>query len=96
MKAKKQPSYITKNWQYRTWTVFGMTATTLCAVAAIQEPAALLGVAGFSFMTARLILMRNRWKKQERDSFIPNAAEERIKELGRRVTALEAKPHHRV
>ena len=64
---KKYPNYIVKNWQYRAWLIFGFFLTCLFMVNMMGgENEAIIGVIGFALMNARLIVMRRRWKKQNK------------------------------
>ena len=64
---KKYPNYIVKNWQYRAWLIFGFSLTCYFMVKMLGGAnEAIIGVIGFSLMDARMIVMRNRWKKQSR------------------------------
>ena len=61
---KTFPNYITKNWQYRLWILFGIVAATFSVVAMRANPVMVIGLIGFRLMTARLIIMRSKWKRQ--------------------------------
>ena len=92
---KTFPNYITKNWQYRSWILFGIVAATFSVVAMRANPAMVIGLIGFSLMTARLIIMRSKWKRQgaktvsELNTESVKVILENIHSLERRVTELE-------
>lgn len=60
---KKYPNYITKNWQYRSWIAFGLIGGIVFAVNTLEAPQYIVPAIGSCLMTARLIVMRHRWKK---------------------------------
>lgn len=67
MKTKKYPNYIVKNWQYRIWLIVGFFLTCYFMVKMLGGAnEAIIGVIGFALMNARLIVMRRRWKKQNK------------------------------
>ena len=67
MKNKQYPNYIIKNWQYRTWLLVGFFLTCYFMVNMLGGAnEAIIGVIGFALMNARLIVMRHRWKKQNK------------------------------
>lgn len=64
---KKYPNYITKNLQYRIWLIIGFALTCYFMVKMLGGAnEAIIGVIGFALMNARLIVMRRRWKKQNK------------------------------
>ncbi len=64
---KKYPNYITKSFQYRTWLIIGFFLTCFFMVKMLGGAnEAVIGVIGFALMNARLIVMRSRWKKQNK------------------------------
>lgn len=64
---KKYPNYIVKNWQYRAWLIVGFFLTCFFMVKMLGGAnEGIVGVIGFALMTARLIVMRRRWKKQNK------------------------------
>lgn len=66
-KIKKYPNYIVKGWQYRSWLIFGFALVCYFMVNMLGGAnEAIIGVIGFSLMNARLIVMRTRWKKQNK------------------------------
>lgn len=66
---KNYPNYITKNWQYVLWLIICFFLTCSSMVHLLRgENEAIIGVIGFSLMNARLIVMRSRWKKQNKES----------------------------
>lgn len=67
MTTKKYPNYIVKNWQYRSWLLVGFFLTCFSMVNMLGGASeAIIGVIGFALMNARLIVMRSRWKKQNK------------------------------
>lgn len=92
---KTFPNYITKNWQYRLWILFGIVAATFSVVAMRANPVMVIGLIGFSLMTARLIIMRSKWKRQGAKTVSELNTESvevilaNIRSLERRVTELE-------
>ena len=67
MKTKKWPNYITKNFQYRTWIIAGFAMACYFMVLTMGGTGqAIIGVIGSSLMSARMIVMRSRWKKQNK------------------------------
>ena len=69
MKTKKYPNYITKSWQYVSWLIAGFFLACYFMVQVLGGAnEAIIGVIGFSLMTARLIVMRSRWKKQSKEN----------------------------
>ena len=69
MKTKKYPNYIIKNWQYRIWLIVGFFLACDFMVNMLGGAnEAIIGVIGFSLMTARLIVLRSRWKKQSKEN----------------------------
>ena len=94
---KTFPNYITKNWQYRLWILFGIVAATFSVVAMRANPAMVIGLIGFSLMTARLIIMRSKWKRQGAKTMTELSVDDEsaevmlanIHSLERRVTELE-------
>ena len=94
---KTFPNYITKNWQYRLWILFGIVAATFSVVAMRANPAMVIGLIGFSLMTARLIIMRSKWKRQGAKTMTELSVDDEsvevilanIRSLERRVTELE-------
>ena len=66
-KAKRYPNYITKSWQYRTWIIAGFAMACYFMVLTMGGTGqAIIGVIGSSLMSARMIVMRSRWKKQNK------------------------------
>lgn len=64
---KSYPNYIVKNWQYRTWLIVGFFLTCFFMVKMLGGAnEAIIGFIGFVLMSARLIVMRRRWKKQSK------------------------------
>ena len=64
---KKYPNYIIKNWQYRAWLIVGFFLACYTMVQVLGGAnEAIIGVIGFSLMDARLIVLRSRWKKQNK------------------------------
>lgn len=69
MKIRKYPNYVTKNWQYRAWLIVGFFLACYFMVKVLGGAnEAIIGVIGFSLMNARLIVMRSRWKKQNKEN----------------------------
>ena len=70
MKAMKNyPNYITKNFQYRTWIIAGFAMACYFMVLTMGGTGqAIIGVIGFALMNARLIVLRSRWKKQNKEN----------------------------
>ena len=67
MKTKQWPNYIVKSWQYRAWLIVGFVLTCYFMVQVLGGASeAIIGVLGFSLMNARLIVLRSRWKKQNK------------------------------
>lgn len=66
---KKYPNYITKSWQYRTWIIAGFAMACYFMVLTMGGTGqAIIGVIGSSLMSARMIVMRSRWKKQNKSN----------------------------
>ena len=69
MKTKQWPNYIVKSWQYRAWLIVGFVLTCYFMVQVLGGASeAIIGVLGFSLMNARLIVLRSRWKKQNKEN----------------------------
>ena len=66
---KKYPNYVVKAWQYRAWLIVGFALTCYFMVQVLGGAnEAIIGVIGFALMNARLIVMRSRWKKQNKEN----------------------------
>lgn len=66
-KKYEYPNYIVKGWQYRAWLIVGFFLTCFFMVKMLGGAnEAAIGVIGFSLMTARLIVLRSRWKRQSK------------------------------
>lgn len=64
---KKYPNYITKKWQYVSWLIVGFFLTCYFMVNMLGGAnEAVIGVIGFALMNARLIVMRHRYSKQNK------------------------------
>ena len=66
---KKYPNYVVKAWQYRAWLIVGFFLACYFMVqvlGGVNE--AIIGVIGFSLMNARLIVMRSRYSKQNKEN----------------------------
>lgn len=73
METKKYQNYITKKWQYVSWLIFGFALVCYFMVQMLGGAnEAIIGVIGFSLMNARLIVMRSRWKKQNKQLAMEN------------------------
>ena len=69
MKTKQWPNYIVKSWQYRAWLIVGFVLTCYFMVSMLGGAnEAIIGVIGFALMNARLIVLRSRWKKQNKEN----------------------------
>ena len=71
MKTKQWPNYIVKAWQYWIWLIIGFFLTCFFMVKMLGGAnEAIIGVIGFALMNARLIVLRSRWKKQNKENLI--------------------------
>jgi len=60
MKTKQYPNYIIKNWQYRSWLIFGFFLTCYFMVQMLGGAnEAIIGVIGFALMQSRMIVIRS-------------------------------------
>lgn len=67
-KMKKYPKYIAKTWYCRAWIIvsFALTCYFMIQVNHHGTDEAIFGVVFFAAMTSQIIVMRHRWKKQNK------------------------------